>query len=204
MPAAASRATSAEGLGHLHQRQDPLLHPRPPEAQTSRPPRAAPGRAPSSGRFLADDRAHRAAVEVEIHHRQRERPPATVAMPLTTASRSPVFSRASRSVADKVCCPQTQRIGRDQLGVAFLERAFIDELGDPVARRQAFVMAALGADAQTLLPILFGQDFEALRALDPHPLGDAVALGGGEQRRVFGLVNHAMATGLSIRRPEQV
>ena len=62
-----------DGLRELHQRERPLLHPRAAATPTRRSAASASARAclGGAGDLLADDRAHRAAHEPEVHDADR-------------------------------------------------------------------------------------------------------------------------------------
>ncbi len=62
---------------------------------------------------------------------------------------------------------ETQRIERLETGEPFLERVGIEQLGDPLARREQEMVAAFRADAEVLLD-LFAEE-RRLASLAAHP-----------------------------------
>jgi len=68
-PGAVVRGLSGGGLGHLHQREHAFLHPRAAAAADDDDGEPAGRRKLEGvGDLLADDRAHRAAHELEVEH----------------------------------------------------------------------------------------------------------------------------------------
>src|SRR5688500_816825 len=160
---------SADDLGHLHEREGPLLHARP----------AGRGdddeRAPFSesalrdpGDLLADDAAHRAADEREVHRSDRRRDVADAREPgddrIPLARLRPRGSDARRVRAG---VGEREGVAGGHLDVVLVERALVDEELDALARADPEVVAALGADAQVLDELLVDQHVAAARTLRP-------------------------------------
>ena len=96
-PGLAQQVDGADGLGHLHEREHVLLHARAARGRDRDERDAALGRDVARAREdLADDAAHRAAHEREVHAcRARTACPSIVAAPAIIASPRPVATSAS-------------------------------------------------------------------------------------------------------------
>ena len=96
MRRSASCASTADDLRHLHERQHAFLHARAARRRDDDERILALERPLAEARdLLADDRAHRAAHEREVHHAERS-PAATSSVPVhaSSASVSPAFAVA--------------------------------------------------------------------------------------------------------------
>ena len=149
-PAARSRSSAAQRLGQLHQRERALLHPRPARGAHDDERHALGERVlGGAGHLLADDRAHRAAHEPEVHDADRDRAARSMRpVPQTAASRIPVaaWAAASRS-GYGFWSTKPSGIDRLEAGVALLERALVEQQLEAGGRRQPEVVAARRADA---------------------------------------------------------
>ena len=65
---------------------------------------------------------------------------------------------------------EPERVARLEVGVPFLERGLVEELGDPVAGRHREVVVALRADVLPGLDFLLVDRGLALRATEPQTL----------------------------------
>ena len=157
-------------LGQLHQRQRPLLHPGATRrADDDEGHASGQGVFGGPGDLLADDRAHRAAHEPEIHHADRD---------LVAADRAGAPDRrvthpgrqlgGGQSVGVRLLVDEAERVDRLQARVALRPRALVEEVAEPRLGRQAEVMAAGRADPQVLLELLVEQHRRTGRALGPQ------------------------------------
>ena len=103
-----------------------------------------------AGDLLADDGAHRAAHEPEVHHADRDRPAVDRApVPQTAASRMPGRGLGGRDpVRVGLLVDEPERILRLEAGVALGERAVVEEQLEAGLRRQPEVVAAGRADPE--------------------------------------------------------
>ena len=70
---------------------------------------------------------------------------------------------------------EAERVAGAEVGIPFLERVGVEELGDPVDGRDGEVVVALGADVEVLLDLLAEE--RGLAAVAPHPDAFGHALG---------------------------
>ena len=177
------------GLGHLHEAEHAFIH-----------PRAAAGGNDDDGQFLfrcaldepreffADDRAHRAAEEIKIHHAE----PRAVRADFANARDDRVLERRGFLVflqfrlvgGDTI---EVENVHARHLRVHFLKGAGLDERMDAFARADGEMMIALGADLQVFVQFLVIDHRAALRAFRPKPLRDVAFFGFGAGRlELFG------------------
>ncbi len=174
-PPASSIAGQRRGdLGHLHQRQDALVH-----------PGAAAGAADDDqrqillrGAFdqacqpLADDRAHAAHDEGRIGDAERHAAGAdhAGAGQCRVGQPGPLLL-GHEALGIRPSIGELQRVGRPQMLVHRLKGAVVEHLGDAFNRRNIKVVVALGTDVQP------ADDFFAIHrrgttgALEPQPFG---------------------------------
>ena len=122
--------------------------------------------------FLADHRPHRPAEKAELERDRdeleaRERPRhhhERIAL-------AGLLLRLDETVLVALRVFELERILRLDLGGEFLGGPGIEELQQPVARIDAHVMAAFGADVEVALDLRPIQHGIARRAFDPQTLG---------------------------------
>ena len=129
-PAARSRSRARDRLGELHEGERALLHPGAARCRhdDERDPlrEGVLGRA---GDLLADDGAHRAAHEPEVHDADRDRPAVDACRcPRPRRRACPVASWAAATRSGYgLLVDEPERIDRLEAGVALLERAVVEE-----------------------------------------------------------------------------
>jgi hypothetical protein len=137
-------------LRQLHQREDPFLHARSARRGDGDEREASPGsRLACPGELLADDAAHRAAHEPEVHHRELAGHAADVRPAdddRVALARLQLGLGESLRVRAQVEEPQW--VGGAQLGLLLGEGGRVGKLLDALARTDRKVMAALRADAE--------------------------------------------------------
>src|SRR5437899_2710644 len=164
----------ADRLGHLHERDRALLHPRAAGGGDD-DERLALRERPlgGAGDLLAHDAAHRAAHELEVHHREhdgdaRERRVSgddRVAAPgLRLRGRDPFGIR--------LAVDEAERIGRGESGVGLPERARVRQELDALLCPELEVVPALRAHVEVPRELLVEQHLAAARALRPEVRGE--------------------------------
>src|SRR5205807_4507924 len=97
----------------------------------------------------------------------------------------------SQAVAIALRVAELQQIGRPDIGRELLVLAVVEQHLEPLARRDAKVIAALRADREVLFHFLPVNDLFALIALEPQPLGDCGLVDGLERLLFFAEPRHA-------------
>ena len=161
------------GLGHLHEREDALLHPRAAGGaeQDERQP-LRDGALAGAGNALAGAGAERPAHEREVHHPEHR----GVAVDAADAHyhRLRLAALCDRGLdlvavgAGRVA--ELEVVGVAHLAEHLLERAFVGDERNARAHRQPAVVVALGADSAGLLPGGLAEVALALRAHCPDRL----------------------------------
>ncbi len=186
-------------LRQLHQRQDPLLHAGAAGGRDRDQRQPACRRVLAGAReLLADDAAHRAAHEREIHHRE----PARKCLDPGRARdhRVPESRRhlgLGQALGVRLEVEELERVARPQRHLVLRECALVGQLGDAFAALDREVMAALRADPQVRLQLLIAVVRPAvgtrIRVLLRRPVVERCLLvldrdidlvGGGHQRHL--------------------
>ncbi|EPX82684.1 hypothetical protein ruthe_03142 [Rubellimicrobium thermophilum DSM 16684] len=167
--------------GHLHQRQDPLLHPRAPcggeEDQGALQLYRALG---GSDHRIADIEAHRSGHEGEVMGRGDDRG----AMDFALGDQHRLLlagglARLPEAIDITLLIPELERVG-DRLGDLDLgEDATVEQRLEAVAGLDRHVMAAMGADIEMGGQLPVEQHLPAFVAFGPEILGN---LATGEDR----------------------
>jgi hypothetical protein len=168
------------GLGHLHQREDALLHAR-PAGRGQQDAGAAVLQRPleHAGDLLAHHRAHAAAHEAELEdaegHRQALDASHAGAQRIVEAGR---LLRRLQAVLVLLGVLEAQGVDGLQLLVGLHEAVLVEQEVDPAVGAERVVVAAARADPGVALDLLVVEDLGAALALAPHPLGDGALLVG--------------------------
>ena len=175
--ASRSSSTAHTVFGSCIRERMPSCMRAPPEAVTQ-----TSGTSPRAGalararELLADGASHRAAHEREVHDGELARPPLD-----RRRARDERVAEAGRhlglrqpvGVGPQV--EEAERVGRAQVGILLDERAAIGELGDPLARADREVVAAVGTDAhrrlELVVPVVRVAPRAGVRMPLPVPLG---------------------------------
>ena len=183
--AGAQALERGEGLGQLHQGQRALLHPGAARradhderhAQVER-------RFGGAGHLLADDGAHRAAHEPEVHHADGDPPSADGAGPPDGRVAHPGRGLGRlEAVGVGLLVDEAEAIHRLEARVALGPRTRVEELGEPGRRRQPEMVAAVRADPHRLVELLVEQHRLARGALGPQ-IGRVDIAAGTERRQL--------------------
>ena len=174
-PGLAQPAQRRRGLGHLHQREDALLHARAArggEDQRRDLPLERPLEHP--GDLLAGDRAHRSAHELEHEDPQLDRDLLDArragAQGVGSAGRPP---GRPQPIAVLLRIAEAERVDALDRPVRLDEAPRIDHQLDPAGRRQRKVVLALRADVVVLLQVSRQQGGPTGGALGEDPSRDA-------------------------------
>ena len=155
---------------HLHQRQNPLVHPRAAAGTGNDDQRQVLLLRPfdRSRQFFADDGAHTPHNETGVgngeRHFPRSHPSATGNDRVAKPGRLAVVDE---TVFIRFSIAEIQRVGGDHIGVPLLERSFVERLRDPFLRGDRPVIIALGTRSQPTLRLL--AEDRRLTAGAPHP-----------------------------------
>jgi hypothetical protein len=171
----AGRAELRQGrdrLGHLHQREDALVHARAAGRIDRHQRRAAGQRAlGGAGDLLAHDAAHAGGHEAKVEHDQLQRQAveARAAADGRLAFAGPgagldQLLRVLLAVGHK-----GERIAWRQLDVTFLKGLVVDQLGDAFARPKTRVVLALVAHLEIVLELADVQQLSTPLVFAPHP-----------------------------------
>ena len=139
----------SNGLGHLHEREDVLLHARATGAGDADQRDAVGDRVVrGQAEALAHDAAHRAAHEREVHHGEG----GITADDASVASDERVAEArlqlgVHQTIGVRLEVNEGERVGRAQVAADLHEGAGVYELVDALHRAHHEVMATLGADA---------------------------------------------------------
>ena len=145
-----------DGLRQLHQREDPLLHPRSARARDQQERRPLQDRLVARAHELLPDGApHRSTHEREVHHRQLER----MAVERRSAhhhrvGQTGVQLRLRESLPVGAQVEERERVGRSHLRRLLDERAGVGEPRDSSACRHAEVVSALRAHPGSRLQLV--------------------------------------------------
>jgi hypothetical protein len=161
---------STGNLGHLHQRKHSFLHASPAGGADNQhwiAPRR--GLLNQAGEFFANDRAHRAAHEAEIHHPQGQGLAAAAA---DAGNHGIAQAGALLAVPDAIgvaaAVLERQWIGGCQLGIHGLKAARIGNQSDPLLAIDAVVVATALANTGVGQQILAVNHQAALGTLAPQ------------------------------------
>ena len=168
-----ARAESLErraGLGQLHERERALLHAsaagRRDDDERQSLDEGLLGRA---GDLLADDGAHRAAHEPEVHHAQRDAMPVDRRGATNRGVAHPGRQLCRReAVGIRLLVDEPESIDALETGVEFSKTAIVHEEVDPCLCRQSEMMITGGTHAIGLLELLVEEHLRAGRALRPE------------------------------------
>src|SRR5436190_2747516 len=146
----------ADGLRQLHQRQDPLLHPRHARRRDRHERNAALGRAVAGAReLLADDAPHRAAHEGEIHDGELAGRPLDRGVADHHRLAEPGLHLGFRkALGVRAQVEELQRVFGAQLGRLLDERPLVHERCDSRARAHREVVAAVRTDPERRLELV--------------------------------------------------
>src|SRR5262247_1344532 len=162
------------GLGHLHEREDALLHPGATRRGDDHERDALlQGQLDGAGELLTDHRGHAAAEERELEDGQRDRIAADArgaGDDRFTGVGLAAGGLEAIGVAARVL--ERQRILRSEGGLALVEGALVGQRCDALARRDAERVPALGTDPAGPIDLGPVDDLLAGVALDPQALGD--------------------------------
>jgi hypothetical protein len=178
------------GLGHLHQRQQRLLHARATRRREAHQGTAALDAAVHRAlEALADHRAHRAAEELELEgasdHLEPQQPPGQCDQCVALAG---TLLRLCQAIAIAFAVPESEGIlGFDPLA-DLLSRILVEEGQQPRARADAHVVAALRAHVEVALEFSAVQHGVAGRTLDPQTLGNVARTPLGLDARRYDLL----------------
>src|SRR5512143_1213384 len=158
-------------LGHLHEREDPLLHAGPArrgDGHKGHPFGDGPFDGPRD--LFTDHGTHAAAHEVEIHDYDRHVLAAYLGLAGNDRVLEPRFFAAGLQLV-LVVLEGKKILGRQ--AVLHLEEAsLVHEIGQPLRGRNTEVVVALGAYLEVLLHLFAVDDLLAIVALYPEPFGD--------------------------------
>src|SRR5262245_4592254 len=164
----------SRGLGHLHQREDALLHPRAARRRDDDHRQVLVDRQLNRARELfSDHRAHAAAEEAELEDGQDRRLPADRrdAADDCLVARGLLGGRPD-ALAVLLGVLEGERVGRRKAHLALFERARIGQLAEALAGGDPKGIVALRAHASGALDLGAIHDLLARVALDPEALGD--------------------------------
>ncbi len=165
----------ARGLGHLHQRDEALLHPGAAGGADDDQGQALLGRALDQPRdALADHPAHRAAAEAGLHHADRDVHARKLRLASDHRILHPGLALGVLELAAVV--RERERVAEREVGVPLLEGVAIHRHLKPLTGVQPEVEAALAAHPQVLLELLRVEELMALRALLPHIRRDVIVV----------------------------
>lgn len=192
------------GAGHLHQRQRAFLH-----AGTARGGEddqrtlLLHGDGGGLDQAFAHAHAHRSAQEIEIEHRNHGRHAADAALAhLDGVGLVGLGLGLAQTVGIALAVAEAQRIGRHLRGVDPVIGVVVEQHGEPLLRRQAHVMSAIGADMQIFHQIAVEDHLLAGRALVPEIVRRRVGLADqGLDLRTDEVRQPAHAVGVSVRMP---
>ncbi len=159
------RADRARHLGHLHQRQDALLHPRPARQGIAQHRQAlAQGALKQAGDLFPHRGAHGPHHEPRLHDKE----PATHALHPAQASDHglPLAAGFARLLQLVPIIREAQRVARHQGLIQFLKAALVQHHGDAGAGAHLMILAAAGADVQVGGQFVHGQAALAAGAAD--------------------------------------
>ena len=143
------RVDAADRLGHLHQREHVLLHARATGGRDGDERHVeADGQIAGAGELLADDGAHRAAHEGEVHHREHDRPPMVRGADDHRVVEPGRGLGLAQAVDVRAQIDERQRVGGAQVLGRLVEAVRVGQLLDPLDRADRKVVPAGGADAQ--------------------------------------------------------
>jgi hypothetical protein len=145
-----TRRSSDLGLGHLHERQDALLHARPAARRQDHGGQLL-GRRPleQPGDLLADHRAHRAAHELELKDPERHPQLVQAADEAAEGVGGPErLFQAAQAVGVALGVAKAERIGSAKARVLLDGGALVQEQADAVLGGHREVVPALRAAAQ--------------------------------------------------------
>ena len=162
-------ARGRDGLGHLHEGEDPLLHARAARrgGDYEGPP-VTHGRLSQPVEALAQHRAHGAAHELEVHDAQRHRMAGDAAQPGQHGLGEPGLLLSlgdALRIGSQV--EELQRVRRTQLVGDEGHGSRVGQQSHPGRGRHGVVVAAIGADVVALLHLAIVQAMAALLALRP-------------------------------------
>ena len=200
-PAARSRSSAATVFASCMSASVPSCIRAPPDADTTiSGTRLGEGVLGGAGDLLADDRAHRAAHEPEVHHADRDRPALDRARPPDRRVLHPGRQLGGGDpVGVGLLVDEPERVDRLEPGVALDERAVVEQVGEPGLGREPEVVAARRADALDLVELLVEQHLLAGRALRPE-VGRVGVAAGAERRQLDRHVSRASAVARGGRR----
>ena len=189
-PARSRRASAARDLGHLHQRQRPLHHPRAAGAGNHQQRLTALERHfHRPGDLFAHDDAHAAADERILHRRDHDvetvQPSGRDDDGVFDAGR---LDRRLQAVAVQLGVSKTKRVVRGQVREVFGPFG-VKQRAKAIGGADTEMVGALGADMQVGLEILVVKDLRTVRTLDPQSFGHpAGLLSRGGRHRLPGLL----------------
>src|SRR5262245_64366175 len=164
----------SRGLGHLHQREDALLHPRAARRRDDDHRQVLVDRQLNRARELfSDHRAHAAAEEAELEDGQDRRLPADRrdAADDCLVARG-LLGGGPDALTVLLGVLEAERIGRRKARLALFERARIGQLAEALAGGDPKGIMALRAHAPGALDLGAVHDLLARVALEPEALGD--------------------------------
>ena len=184
----AGRAQALErghGLGQLHERERALLHPRATRGADDDERRAGGERVlRGAGDLLADDGAHRATHEPEVHDAQRRGGAAERSGPPDRGIAHPRRGLGGdETIRIGLLVHEPEPVHRLEAGVVLLPGPGVEQQVEPRRGRQAEVVAARRADAERLVELLVEQHRFARRALGPQ-VGRVDVAAGAERRQL--------------------
>ena len=167
-----------EDLGHLHEGQRALLHPRAAGRRHDQQGRAAGQRAlRGPGELLADDAPHGAAHEVEVHDRELD---GVLVDARGAADRRVLLAALRLRLLDplgvRLLVAEPERVPTDEVGIELGEAALIDQQLDALARAEPEVVIALRADVVVADELLVEEHLAAPRTLGPKMRRELLAL----------------------------
>ena len=223
-----ARRHAARGrVGHHRDERQPLRAPGAPAPRWSSPSASATAAPPACARRRVAEKhtsAQRCSMQWSTARLKRSpttepiEPPrnwnsnaqATTGSPCslpastTSASRSPVaLLRLRQAVLVALAVLELQRILRRHAGADLADRLRVEERAQPLARADAHVVAALGADVEIALELGAVQHRIAGRALDPQALGHRTRAALGLDARGHDLLEprHGVGSSGVTRRP---
>ena len=172
-------------LGQLHERERALLHPRPARrADDDERGAGREGVLRGAGHLLADDRAHRAAHEPEVHDAQRDGRAAERARPPHGGVAHPGRGLGGdEAIRIGLLVDEPETVDRLETRVALGPGPGVEQQVEPRRGRQPEVVAAGRADAERLVELLVEQHRLARRALGPQ-VGRVDVAAGAERRQL--------------------
>ena len=171
-------------LGHLHERQHPLLHAGAAGGGDEDQGRALVDRVPSEpGDLLPHHRAHRATHEGEIHHAEADRHAVQAGIARADRVQRPRLLYGGLYAVGVVL--EFQGIGGLQRAKQLVPGTFIDQEVDVFLRRNPAMVAAIGTDIQSADEPLFNVYVAALITLFPGVCRDLELYTLGSARLTF-------------------